>query len=373
MSSVFPGFLVGAIGVSIRADLDFDDAHLGLTVGAFFASGAAGSVIAGRIGERLGASRALQLGLGATAVMDLAIAAFARSWALLTVGLALAGLANALNQPAANLLLTGHLPERRLGFGIAIKQSGMPASAMAAGLAVPALALTVGWRWAFVAGAVLVCCAQYLLFTLESADRPTQVAGRPDMAMRRLILLAAGIAAGAFAAGGLSSWLVSAAVDADIGEGMAGLLLTVGSAAGITSRLVLGHRADRTGLPPLRTAARMLAIGACAFPLLGTGLPVVIVLVTPVAFAAGWAWPGLFNFAVVRANPSAPAAATGVTQTGTYLGAMAGPVVTGFAVERWGYDTAWVIVAVAAALGAAILAFAHSRLADEASLKVSDV
>ncbi len=83
MSSVFPGFLTGAIGVTIRGDLGFDETHLGLTAGAFFATGAAGSVVAGRVSERLGATRALRLGLAATATMDLAIAAFAYASELL--------------------------------------------------------------------------------------------------------------------------------------------------------------------------------------------------------------------------------------------------------------------------------------------------
>ena len=54
----------------------------------------------------------------------------------------------------------------------------------------------------------------------------------------------------------------------------------------------------------------------------------------PLAFATGWAWPGLFNLAVVRVNPSAPGAATGITQTGTYLGAVVGPVLFGVVAEH---------------------------------------
>jgi len=44
---------------------------------------------------------------------------------------------------------------------------------------------------------------------------------------------------------------------------------------------------------------------------------------------------------VVRNNPTAPAAATGITQTGTYLGAMAGPLVFGWVVDTWSYREAW--------------------------------
>ena len=60
-------------------------------------------------------------------------------------------------------------------------------------------------------------------------------------------------------------------------------------------------------------------------------------------------------------------AATGITQTGTYLGAVAGPVAFGAAVERWGYPPAWLgsgVVALLAAL--AVVAGRRLLLADRA-------
>ena len=72
----------------------------------------------------------------------------------------------------------------------------------------------------------------------------------------------------------------------------------------------------------------------------------VYVLATPVAFGAGWAWPGLFNLSVVRRFPEAPGAATGATQTGTYLGAGVGPLVFGLVVDARGFSVAWPLAAV---------------------------
>jgi len=75
--------------------------------------------------------------------------------------------------------------------------------------------------------------------------------------------------------------------------------------------------------------------------MLATGSPALVVPGVLLAFAAGWGWPGLFNFAVVKSNPGAPAAATGVTQTGASGGAAVGPVLFGLVVEAAGYGTAW--------------------------------
>src|SRR3712207_8300789 len=81
-----------------------------------------------------------------------------------------------------------------------------------------------------------------------------------------------------------------------------------------------------------------------------------LVLGTLLAFGAGWGWPGLFNFAVVLTNPGAPAAATGITQTGASGGAALGPLVFGLVVEATSYDVAWLVSgAIALAALAAIL------------------
>ena len=39
-----------------------------------------------------------------------------------------------------------------------------------------------------------------------------------------------------------------------------------------------------------------------------------------VAFAVGWAWPGMMLFAVVRVGREAPAAASGAVQVGAFAG-----------------------------------------------------
>jgi hypothetical protein len=62
-------------------------------------------------------------------------------------------------------------------------------------------------------------------------------------------------------------------------------------------------------------------------------------------FGAGWGWPGLFNLSVVRNNPNAPGAATGITQTGTYVGAVAGPLAFGAIAEGASFSIAWLVVA----------------------------
>jgi MFS family permease len=125
--------------------------------------------------------------------------------------------------------------------------------------------------------------------------------------------------------------------------GMAGLLLALGSAAGITVRVLFGHLADKLESGRLRLVAGMLGVGTVGFLLLASGVVPLLVIGVILAFAAGWGWPGLFNFAIVKTNPRAPAAATGITQTGASSGAAAGPLAFGFVVEGSSFGTAWLL------------------------------
>ncbi|MCP5025404.1 MAG: MFS transporter [Actinomycetia bacterium] len=362
-SGVLPGFLTGALGVQLRDELGFGESGLGLAVGAFFLGGAVSSAPMGQLAQRWGATRSLQVALSLTVACQLAAAALVESWGPLVVALFGSGLANGLNQPAANLLLTDGTPASRLGFAMALKQSGMPSATLLGGLAVPAFALTVGWRWAYGAGALLALATVILVGRL---DQPSlSRASRPDAQLRSsrrtMFLLAGTVGCGAFAANGMTSFLVSSAEASGLAEAAAGLTLTLGSVFGIASRLIMGARADRLTARPLITVAGMLAIGAVGLLSLGIGSAVATVLAVPLAFGAGWAWPGLFNLAVVRANPEAPAAATGFTQTGTYLGAVAGPVVVGLLVDQVGYRAGWIATATVAVAGA-FLASRAARL-----------
>jgi MFS family permease len=63
----------------------------------------------------------------------------------------------------------------------------------------------------------------------------------------------------------------------------------------------------------------------------------------------------------VRSNPGAPGAATGITQTGTYIGAVLGPLLFGFAVDAWGYSWSFLGSALTSALAA--LAVVNARRA----------
>jgi len=168
---------------------------------------------------------------------------------------------------------------------------------MLGGFAVPAVALTLGWRVAFVPAACLVAPVALLL------PRPTV-----SVAARRLLAAA-------------------------------------GAAAAVVGRVTLGARADRQGAPHLRVVVSMLGAGGVAYVLLAIGSrngeQAAFAIGTILAFGAGWGWNGLFTFAVVHNYPDAPARASSVIQVGGRLAGIGGPFGFGFLATHYSYAAAW--------------------------------
>jgi predicted MFS family arabinose efflux permease len=344
-----PVFLLGGLAVLVRDDLEFGEVGLGLAVTVFFAVSALSSVPAGGVAERLGARTTTITAAGLSAAALLGVALVVTSYAGLLVALALAGVANALAQIGSNAALAHHVPRRRQGLAFGVKQAAVPAATLLAGLALPLVGLTLGWRFAFGGAAVL---ALVFLAVAPSAAEPRRSReqrrqGRGgDAALRALVVVAVGASLGSAAANSLGTFLVEWAVTDGVAPGRAGLLLAGGSTLGVLVRLGVGWQADSRGGRHLPVVAGMLAGGAAGMVLISLGGTVGLVAGAALAFGLGWSWPGLLNFAVVRLNPTAPALATSVTQAGVFAGGAFGPLAFGLAVDATSYSVAWTGAAV---------------------------
>ena len=360
MCSAFPVFLTGALGVQLREDIRLTATHVGLAMGSSFGVAAVLSAPMGRVAERLGPRRGFRVGLTTSALAMLAVALLARNVWQFCLLLGVAGAGNALNQPSANLMLTTHVDGERLGFALGAKQSGMPTAALLGGAAVPAIALTAGWQWAYVAGAAMAVGVM-LGFPPDRgsrSDRNTRAnatgdprSARPDLGMPLLVLYAMVGLLGAASAGTMVGFITSGAEASGLGPGAAGLVLSLGSLVGVVSRLIQGWQVDRWGVLPIQRLVWLYGLGGLGMLVLSIDLPVTYVLAPIPAFAFGWAWPGLFNLSVVRNNPSAPAAATGVSQVGVFIGAALGPALGGVIIDNGSYRLLWIFGASTLLLG----------------------
>lgn len=365
VSGSLPAFLTGGLSVQIREDLGFSAALLGLAVAVYFGVSAAGSAYMGRSALRIGLDRSAGFAAGGTAVAML-VAAAAPSYGVLVVAMAMAGIANAMAQPSANGLLIRDVPEswRALSFGI--KQSAVPTATLLGGLAVPVVALTIGWRWAYVfaaAGALTVAAAAWRRGSAPPAGGEGEERDGRSLEYLPLLVLAASAALGAAAASTLGTFVTASAVDLGVGEAAAGLLLAMGSALGIGMRLASGWYSDRNPRDPLTLVVALLAGGTAGYALMAAQTVPLFVPGVALAFALGWSWPAMFHFAVSRRYGAAAAAATGVTQSGVYVGGVVGPVAFGLIAEHLSYGAAWAAAGLSCGLAAAGMALGRWMLA----------
>lgn len=362
--SVLPVFLTGALSVQLTAELGFDPSGLGLVVALYFGVSALCSLPVGMVVERVGSRVTSRIAVLGAAALLCALALGARSYVSLVVILLCGAWCNVMGQLSSNLTLARSVPERRMGLSFGVKQAAIPTATLLSGAAVPAVALTVGWRWAYGIGAVLALAA---LLATPRADA-TPDGGRPAPGQRATAALGvigggSGLAAGTATALGI--FLVASAVDRGVDPGLAGLVLTMGSVIGLAMRMFHGWWADRReearraarrrGGGHIGVVAASLALGALGFALLAVPGSPALIAGTVLAFGLGWAWPGLLQFAVVRLNPSAPAAATSIVQVGVYAGGFGGPIVFGWLTAHAGFPVAWSVAAVAMVVSAALI------------------
>ena len=355
VSTVLPGFLIGALSVQVGPEMGVSEGVYGWGLSSFFGAAMVGSIMLGRLAQRIGPLNQMTFALGVSIAVQLALAATARSFGAVIGFLVVAGLANAANQTSVNLALAqAQLP--RLGLAVSIKQSGLPTATLLAGFAVPSLALTVGWRWAYVAGAAFAMASLILVRAAigSSAFAAAARAPVPESSFRDLCLAAAVGAFLAFSAGSLNAWGVGSGVDAGLGPGTAGLFLSVGAATGITLRLVSGWLSDMMRAAPFRVGGITALVGSVGMAALAVRSPVTHVAAMLLAFGGGWIWPVFTNYGIVRANPRSAGSATGITQMGVYVGVFAGPLSTGWLIENYGYQAMWLAVTASAVVGAAV-------------------
>jgi predicted MFS family arabinose efflux permease len=355
---VLPVFLVGSLSVFMVQDLPLDAGRLGLIAAIFWAASAACSWPAGRLADRVGPAWAMGTGVALSATGAAGVAT-SRGLAPLAVSMAAGGAGNAIVVPGCNLAVARCLPVRRQGLAFGFKQAAVSSGVLLAGIAVASAAVLGGWREAFAGAAVLaVLCAGVMIrwqcIALQrGGDQPAAASFTLPRHGMLLLAMTAGMASATNTA--LTAFFVASAVDGGRDARVAGTLLSIGAALGITARLVLGRHADRSAGTGLGEMSLLLFLGAPGFALLAwPGSPPAMFFGTILAFGAGWGWTGLYHLAIIRLRPHAPAAATGAASTALFVGAVAGPWGFGALASATSYHLAWLTAGgwlVLAALG----------------------
>ncbi|WP_257122384.1 MFS transporter [Pseudarthrobacter enclensis] len=359
MVAVLPVFLVGGLAVQLEQDLGMTPSALGAAVATFWAVSALLSAPAGFVAGGLGLRRGVPLAVGLGFVALAGIAFVTPHWAWLIAWLGVAGAANALIHPLSNGLIVDQVSVRNRAFSFGLKQAAIPTATLTAGLSVPVFALTVGWSWTFALAALLAAAlVPVLLRTLpRGAPGPRRLgeAAReplPRKLKQFLFATAVASALGAGQANVVGAFTVSMAVQAGFDAAGAGLLLGAASVAGILARPLVGIAADRGVGGSMATVALMMAAGSLGLLGMASGAPTAYAAGAVVAFGLGWGWNGLAHYVVSRTAHRFTVQATGITQSGTYIGGTLGPLLFGIVFSRFPPGVGWTLAAVAAAAGA---------------------
>ncbi len=349
-----PGFLAGALGSDIKDEFAIGDTGLGMTLAATYLISGVASIHAGELSDRMGARRSLLLSMWVTVTGYLAVAALVRSFPTFLISMAVAGAGLTLAGPAAKVLVAQHVSTQRLGLAFAVHMSAIPLAPLLAGLTVPLVGGTAGWRWAFVGGAVLSAAGIVMLPAEKQAPEPrpapAEQAASGRFAHVRLAPLFAFGAAATLASSAVFSaaaFFVVNSESAGISEDSAGLLLSATSAGVIAARILLGVMADRGRAGDIFTVVALLVASAAGYALMAAAdIAWLYALAGQVAIILGWSWPGLMVLALVRLNPHAPGLASSFAVGGLNLGAVVGPAAFGAISDAASSSTALAMAAI---------------------------
>ncbi len=366
-------FIVGALAPFLVEDLGLSRMSLGLLATVMIAVAAVLSPLAGQLVDRLGGQLVLVVIFAVTAAGMLGMA-LAGSYAWLLAGAALAGIATAMGNPATNQLISRHIPRGAQGTVTGIKQSGVQAATMVAGLVVPSLGAALGWRRAMAVSALPSALGLAATFLIVPRAGGGAGAGAPPgyaraggipPAVKWLTGYGALMGIGVSAVGAYA--LLYGTEELGVSATLGGFALALLGLAGIISRITWARRIER-GTPASAALVAMALGGSVSVGLIWAADPggAWLLLAGASAFGAtATAWNAVGNLVLIRELPASVAGRmAGVLQAGFYGGFAAGPTCFGALVDWTGsYGVGWSMVIVAQAMAAGLLAVSGRALA----------
>ena len=362
---------ISPLSPSLVEGLGLTRFQVAFLVPSIYLSGLLFSMPGGRLADRLGVRPSFLGGL-AVAAIGLLAAALAPGFLAFLVCLFVAGSGWSVVNPALGKAIMDVFPVSERGIAMGVKQMGLTLGGLVAALALPAIAATLGWRYAVGACSVVVAVPVALGWRPLAAFH-AGVRGATSTACERgatswwwarrpalVVFFATGFVLG-MVQGAVLSYLPLFTIQ---GLGFdkigAGLLVAASQAGGAVSRLALGAASDRWAAGRRsRWLAFTGAIGAAIFLVYAVWPATSAGLAGLLAFATGvgaYGWVGIFFVISVEAGGRDQAGLlSGVAFASIVLGLLVGPPIFGLLLEGFdSYAVAWAVFAVLSGLVAII-------------------
>lgn len=364
----FPQYALGVLAPLLLAEIDISEFELGLVASSLYVSAAIVARFGGRHLDRMDGRAALLL-LFLSATVSLVLVSASWSITTLVAGVTIAGVAIGANNPVTNRVIAYHVTAGRRGAVIGLKQIGVKAANVAAGVLVPLFAHTLGWRpglRTFAAVGVLVGIASLRIVPAEG-DRPATRGPRgPSSQLRgqvRWLRYYAGFMAIGMSA--ITTYLPLHAVqNVGMSLGQAGLVVTLMGAVAVGARLVWAALADRMNRPATLLVA-LSAAGAMALAMVAASSALgawILWIAAALVGATVGSWTVVAHLTiVVEVDAERAASGTGLLQATFVAGQAVGAPVFGALIGATGsFVIGWSLTAVLT-LGACRVALLEQR------------
>ena len=240
---------IGTLAPKIEKAFGLSRAEIGLLTSLVFVGSVFTSRLGGRLTDERGPARVLGWSLAAFAV-SMGLAAIAPDAALFMAAIFVAGLVYGGVNPPTNVVVAGRLQQRRLGFFLSLKQSGVPIGGLLAGAVLPPIAVAFGWRVGFAVGVAACFAAAASTPLLRGATVLRAESGDNDSPLGRRRLAGLGIF-GFVMAGTQWSFLTYLTLylteRLHFSLAVAGLAVVVAQGVGAGARLIWGWWSDASG------------------------------------------------------------------------------------------------------------------------------
>jgi sugar phosphate permease len=358
-SAVFLGIPV--LAPALQNEYDLDLTQVGLAIAA--ANG--GSIFTllawGLLADRVGERSVLGAGLAGCAG-GLLVAAFAPSFAVLVLALALAGAAGASVNAASGRAVMSWFGRDQRGFALGIRQTALPIGGLLAALVLPPVAaaggvragltvLAAGCLAAAIAGASGLREAPHGEEELKDIGHPMR-----DPRMWRLSIGSGFVLAAQISI--LSFLILFLHQERDLSTAAAAGVFAVIQALGAVLRIVSGRWSDRVHarIAPLRRLALALAATLAAAAVLLSAPLAILIPVFVAAGALSLSWNGLsFTAAAELAGRARAGAALGFQQTALAITSAAAPPAFAVVVESGSWSLAYGLAAAMPIVGIAVM------------------